>query len=265
MKIQDEPEILEKCEQHGKELNLFCKEPKCKKAICPRCLTRSHLRHKVVEIEEVENKERKALTIKIDSVKQSLHSKIAALGKAKDDVLKKNETCVKELKKQKEEMVKKLDEMIKNAADHSFKISTDNDEAFQAIDENLVLIETIRENITTGTLNRNAIMNNFETINDIEQSITQSLSGTRTYRYYEYMKNTADVKSLCGKITAQEITFNLSEEGSQDTPQHMSRNRGRPEELNQTRLGAPDRNPGFRAPKEPERRIQSASEFNCRG
>ena len=91
-------------------------------------------------------------------------------------------------------------------------------------------------------------LKNVEILNDTGQSIAQSLSGARTYRYYEYKKNTADVKSLCGEITVQEITGNLSEEGSQAIPGHEIRQ--------------PDPVPALRAT---ERRIQNVSQLNCRG
>ena len=42
LKAPEEPKIIEVCEEHGKELILFCREVGCKKPICPICLTKQH-------------------------------------------------------------------------------------------------------------------------------------------------------------------------------------------------------------------------------
>ena len=126
-------EPLRKCEEHGKELILFCKEMKCKKAICPKCLTRSHLGHKVVEIEEIEKEQKEALVTKLDDVEQRLERNKTIIGKAENDVLKKNQACVNELKKQKKEVMKTFNEMIQNATDQIAETSNNIDETFETM------------------------------------------------------------------------------------------------------------------------------------
>ena len=81
-KIMVKPETLRKCEEHGKELILFCKEMKCKKSICLKCLTRRHLGNKVVEIEEMEKEEKDALIAKLDDLEQMLERNKTITGKA---------------------------------------------------------------------------------------------------------------------------------------------------------------------------------------
>ena len=130
-----------------------------------------------------------------------------------EQALIKNEASLNELKKQKVEMIKKFDEMIKNVADHEVQLVTDNNEVIRVINENLILVTSMKNTESAAFMDPGVVTSNLETINDIEQSITQSLSGVRTFRYYEYMKNTADVKSLCGEITAEQITVDLSGDG----------------------------------------------------
>ena len=164
------------------------------------------------EIKEMEKKRETTSVAKLDAVIKVLVKKKATLTKVKAEIVNRTENCLKELKKQKDEIMKKFDQMIKYVTDQSEKTSSDMDEAFRAIDDELTHLEAMKENITTGTMNRDAAIDKL-VINDSEEDIRETLSGTRTYRYYEYMKNTADVKKLCGEITAQEITVNLSGEG----------------------------------------------------
>ena len=48
------PREVAKCEEHGRELILFCKRIECQKVICNKCLTKKHREHDVVAIEEAE-------------------------------------------------------------------------------------------------------------------------------------------------------------------------------------------------------------------
>ena len=45
------PKEKELCEEHGKELVLFCKETECQKPICLSCLRKKHKNHNVTDIE----------------------------------------------------------------------------------------------------------------------------------------------------------------------------------------------------------------------
>ena len=62
-----------RCEEHKKDLILFCREPGCRKAICTKCLITSHKKHDFAEIED-EQKENAIETI--TSLMSDLHNKI---------------------------------------------------------------------------------------------------------------------------------------------------------------------------------------------
>ena len=51
-KLQRDQSRIEKCREHEKELNIFCKEPECQRIICRTCLSHEHKKHEVVEVEE---------------------------------------------------------------------------------------------------------------------------------------------------------------------------------------------------------------------
>ena len=107
--------------------------------------------------------------------------------------------------------------------------------------------------MTTGVVNHDAIINSLDTISDIEENIKQSLSGTRTYRYYKY--NSTDVKQLCGEMRKKEVRVELLEEkGDSIIPDYLM-----------WQLGS-------RAPKRrkitqgiTEGKIVRASQLNCTG
>ena len=48
------PREVAKCEEHRRELILFCTRNECQKAVCNKCLTKYHRKHDVVDIEEAE-------------------------------------------------------------------------------------------------------------------------------------------------------------------------------------------------------------------
>ena len=49
--IRDAKEtIYKKCEYHGREINLFCRNDSCQQEICSLCLTARHKKHEVVDL-----------------------------------------------------------------------------------------------------------------------------------------------------------------------------------------------------------------------
>ena len=63
-----------RCEQHNREMTLFCKEDACNVLICPRCQRIEHLLHTVVEIEDREEEYRKALNGTLKFIKTRLEA-----------------------------------------------------------------------------------------------------------------------------------------------------------------------------------------------
>ena len=96
-KIDDEHELLKKCEVHGKELMFYCKELRCNKPICPICHLRDHIRHNVVELEELQKEEQEVFIAKLEVMKDSLERNKTTLMKTKEEIVNENEVCVKEL------------------------------------------------------------------------------------------------------------------------------------------------------------------------
>ena len=107
--FEEEPCEVAECAEHGKELNMFCKEEGCKKQICVSCLGK-HKRHEVVDIQEEKKQE---LEQNMNIIEGKLEAMIRKILTAKEEIVIKSETFVTKLNKKKEEMDKKFDDMIK--------------------------------------------------------------------------------------------------------------------------------------------------------
>ena len=104
----------EKCREHGKELNIFCKEPGCQRIICRICLSRNHRRHEVVDAEEGMNEVIDILQKNIKAVTDNLQKKIRIITTAKKDAAKNIDRNLNELKIKKQYMMKKYDEIARS-------------------------------------------------------------------------------------------------------------------------------------------------------
>ena len=72
------------------------------KSICPKCLRKKRLRHEVFAVEE----ERKDVLLRIiESVQENLREKMNTVITVKEDVMKKSENCITNLKRRREEMI----------------------------------------------------------------------------------------------------------------------------------------------------------------
>ena len=109
---QEQPKAYEfrKCEEHGKELNLFCLDPVCKEPICRTCLRTKHKRHDVIEIEE---QQKDVLIGKVVTIQMNLETKVKMLSEVKRNIDEKTNMVIGEIKKKKEEINREFDKMIK--------------------------------------------------------------------------------------------------------------------------------------------------------
>lgn len=68
---KDEASTKDICEEHGKDLILYCKESRCMEPICAKCITKYHSGHQVIDIDE----QKEILLKEIDSLTESLVEK----------------------------------------------------------------------------------------------------------------------------------------------------------------------------------------------
>ena len=201
----DETYAVGTCEEHGKELILFCRETKCMKPICPTCLTKSHFGHKVFEIEE----ERKEVFVKknIESLTENLGKRRSVILSAKEDTGRKIEKVLTDLKRMKEQ----IDNIIKEVEDQQKEVNTQVTDEVSAINENITLLTNIRDNAASEP-RYDEIMKNLDTVRTISESVEQHLSGKRTYRYFSDREDSGLEEIIRNNIVQKEMTVDLSEQ-----------------------------------------------------
>ena len=192
------------CPDHGKELTLFCKETQCQTLICSVCMTRKHKKHDVVDVDE--NRKEKLL--------DNLTSAIQRLSFKKEQITtvqEKNEQCLKKLKEDKRTILNlvqdKYDSMISEASnqteEHKSKITS--------LEENLVLLNNIKQYISTKTLSPSEMKNCQETVNSVIEHNDQAPLELR-YMGYPGTKNREQlVEEMCRELV-QRIHITCMEE-----------------------------------------------------
>ena len=208
--LQLERNEKELCEEHGKELVLFCKETGCQKPICHFCLRKYHRRHDVTDIED---ETREVLMKKITFFENNLKKNITVLHVAKNDVKRKKEVCWTAVKKRRQEIKyeidKLFDEMEKEAEDHLKEQSIFVNNEIDALNENLNLLSSIK----LDTENNNSyydLKDNLDTIQALKETVNEHLSGERMYRYTEFSFTTFTPMDF-GKIAYKEFCTELVE------------------------------------------------------
>ena len=211
-KLQSDQSPIEKCKEHGKELNIFCKEPGCQRVICLSCLSQGHKKHEVVEIEERRKEAIDILQINIKAVTDNLERKIRNITKAKEDVAEIFEKNLKELKMKKAEMMKQYDAMIKETEKQMKQINIKAAQDLNAINENVNLLHDMNKSAdaTEGVTYRD-VVNKLDTVSSIIKNVNKHLTGTITYEYREYITNTET------QTSRKEITVEIKEKIAEES------------------------------------------------
>ena len=208
--LQSKRNEKELCEEHGKELVLFCKETGCQKPICHFCLKKNHRRHDVTDIED---ETREVLMKKITFIQNNLKEKMAILSDTKNDVKRKKEVCFNDLEKGrnqiKDEIDKQFDEMEKEAEDHFKEQNIFIDNEIDALNENLDLLSSIRLDSENSNTYRD-LRDKLDTVEDLKETVNGHLSGERMYGYTEFSCTTFTPMDF-GKIVYKQLSTELAE------------------------------------------------------
>ena len=203
---KEEVSKVEICAEHGKEVIFFCEEENCKKPICKTCLTKEHKKHDIIEIEE---KKKEELLKNIGNIKKDLTEKISILSQAKDELLEKTKVTVNDLKKAKEEMNKKIDMMIKEAEKKMKDEATRLDGDVGMINENVLVLEQMRNNIAADTeVTMESLRDGEETVEEMIHTIMVNICGNKTFIFKTFQSNQ---QIIYGKFDEETITVVLPE------------------------------------------------------
>ena len=199
-----------KCSEHGKDFVLFCNETACQIAICTSCLTKKHLSHKVVEIEEVKQV---VLLENIDLLTNNLRQNMKLLSTVKEDIKEKGDVCVDQLNKDR----KALNAHFKRKmqfAENAVKTENQNiDSCLAVIKSNLDVLNDIKYEVEGQDFDSFVdILSKAEAVHKIEADCKPYLSGHKAFRYPIYMGNAAFIPLLPENISQQATTLCFSKQ-----------------------------------------------------
>ena len=126
----------ERCEEHRKELDLFCREPGCQKPICVSCFDQ----HRSHDIQNVSEDIKNNLIYEMDILIKNLESKIQLGFVLKKDVSMKTKECVAKIVRKKEELFDHINNMIAEAARKEKETTDHVDDAISNMNEILALL-----------------------------------------------------------------------------------------------------------------------------
>ena len=199
-----------KCPEHGKEIVLFCNETDCQSAICTSCLTKNHVCHKVVEIEEA-NKSH--LFNNIEVLGKNLQRNISLLSTVKKDIKEKGDICIGEINKYWEVSNDYFKRTIQQAENEIEKEHRNTGDCMAAIKNSLDGLSDIKHSVgAQEEKNYAEIISKSEELRKITDACQPYLSGYRAFRYPVYLGNPL----LPEKITQQKTTINFSNKDEEE-------------------------------------------------
>ena len=180
------PREVAKCEEHRRELILLCKRSECQKAVCNKCLTKSHRERDVVIIGEAE---KETLLTKIKMIVKNLEKRKQAAKVVKSTMNGLYENCVLGLETHEERCMKLAKERFKTLRKtvEKQKLELDNGifQDLNSLDQYQQLLRTTQENIDDDVATE-AIADNLDTVHSIEESLKSNLAGEKNFQFSKY-------------------------------------------------------------------------------
>ena len=227
---------FQKCEKHGKELNMFCSEAECNEPICRTCLRKEHKNHDFTDIEE---REKENLTNEVVKLKKHLETKLKMMSDAKKNIDEKTKAVLEEIKKKKEQVVSLFDKMINETEEQNKLQNVRIDDEISAMNSNLDLLISIQQKTESEEdTSYEEIMNGRDTVMGISEHNKANLSGKRSFGYPIFIADKCPAEENIGKVVREEVTVSLPE----------------PENFNPAKNNEP-----------PPRNIKHASQLKCSG
>ena len=67
------------CQEHNREMTLFCKDPDCEKSICTIFMLKEHKSHELADLQDYQEEQQKILAVKADERQRISQAKVGAL------------------------------------------------------------------------------------------------------------------------------------------------------------------------------------------
>ena len=195
-----------KCEEHGDELLLYCREDGSKTQICHLCV-REHQKHQIVDI-EAEIKD--AITRKVDEIVNILESRMKMIPILQENLTGKNIDCVRELEKKKEEINQKIDTIITEVKDQEKETNHQIGNEISVIKGKLALLHNLKQDTKFGKyLKYRDLVNNKEALRIIAENIDKLMAQTGSYKYPEFEAIQVTDGNLLGNIQKKQMTVEM--------------------------------------------------------
>ena len=136
---------FESCAEHGREISLFCNDNQCKTPVCALCLVKDHKGHDIADLVEVNKDSFANLCSKSTGLINDLQSTMESLMITKEELDKKTDSCVREIKQKKEEYMKIFDDFIDEATRKKHEGKTKLERDIRVITENIEMLENIKD------------------------------------------------------------------------------------------------------------------------
>ena len=120
-------QTVELCKRHARPIpvTLFCNSPECQKKICQLCLLDEHMKHKLLDLQNLQEDRQRILLENTSASKKEFQSNKEILLDAKDEAMKNRDTCRKKIEDKAEALLEKITHIIINKRDQFLKHVTD--------------------------------------------------------------------------------------------------------------------------------------------
>ena len=200
----------ERCEEHGKELNMFCREPTCQKTICISCM-KDHRKHDVLNIEE---KMKDDLLQNVDNLRKKLEIRKQVGIEIKKDLAMKAEKCIEMLNKKKQELVDHINTMITEAKEIKEETEHHVEAEISVVEVNLSRADKIKQDLELkkNPENRRDLKTLAGTVMQISESSHQALIATEFLQYPVYQASESSAETVLGSVTRDKLTVTTVDE-----------------------------------------------------
>ena len=148
-KHEERRDDVQMCKKHGREINIFCNDVDCQKAICNLCMFESHREHNFVDLLQLKAKKSIITVAKTESMKGKIESLIKDLESNKEKLLVKRQelyanrqACKTEIERLKKAKIVEVTEIISQMYDDmTWNLETQTENDLRSIERDIGIIE----------------------------------------------------------------------------------------------------------------------------
>ena len=174
----------EECTEHNLKRILYCKHEKCKKALCPMCMSEQHLTHEVVNYLDVAKHQ---LFTKINKLMRTFRSYNETINMVKQHIKYDYERKDELLQKKRNELLENLDVKLADSMD------------------NIVTIGDIKEKVAQST-NHKDLRDKLEFIELLEALGNETVQPL-TYKFFDLVENTEELTESEVRYVSDDIAI----------------------------------------------------------